>query len=78
MTGADGGHDEAAFATLVRFESLDAEGDEFGLERMMQSVQASAGEGAPAIVNRLTDDVQNFIGTQARHDDITLIAIRKT
>ena len=36
-------------------EALDAVGDEFGLERMMQSVQRQRGEGAPAIVNRLTD-----------------------
>ena len=59
-------------------EALDAEGDEFGMERMMQSLQASAGNGAPAIVNRLTDDVRDFIGVQPQHDDITLIAVRKT
>ncbi len=59
-------------------EALDAQGDEFGMERMMQSVQASADQGAPAIVNRLTNDVRDFIGLQPQHDDITLIAIRKT
>ena len=59
-------------------EALDAQGDEFGPERMMQSVQASAEKGAPAIVNRLTADVREFIGSQPQHDDITLIAIRKT
>jgi sigma-B regulation protein RsbU (phosphoserine phosphatase) len=59
-------------------EALDAQGDEFGPERMIQSVQASAENGAPAIVNRLTADVREFIGSQPQHDDITLIAIRKT
>ncbi len=59
-------------------EALDAAGDEFGLERMTQSVQASAGEGAHAIINRLTEDVRNFVGSQPQNDDITLIAVRKT
>jgi sigma-B regulation protein RsbU (phosphoserine phosphatase) len=58
-------------------EALDAEGDEFGLERMIQSVQKGAVEGAPAIINRLIEEVRSFIGSQPQHDDITLIAIRK-
>jgi sigma-B regulation protein RsbU (phosphoserine phosphatase) len=59
-------------------EALDAEGDEFGLERTIQAVQASAAEGASAIIKRVTDDVRNFVGGQPQSDDITLIAIRKT
>ena len=59
-------------------EAIDTEGDEFGVERMIQSVRASAMNGAPAIVTRLIDDVRNFVGSQPQNDDITLIAIRKT
>ena len=59
-------------------EALDAEGDEFGLERTIQSVRASAGNGAAAIINRVIDDVRNFAGSQPQNDDITLIAIHKT
>ena len=59
-------------------EALDANGDEFGLERTMHSVRASATEGAPAVINRLIDDVRKFVGSQPQNDDITLIAIRKT
>jgi sigma-B regulation protein RsbU (phosphoserine phosphatase) len=59
-------------------EALDAEGFEFGLERMIQSVRASAMKGASAIVTRVIDDVRNFAGSQPQHDDITLIAIHKT
>jgi sigma-B regulation protein RsbU (phosphoserine phosphatase) len=59
-------------------EALDSEGSEFGLERMSQSVRASATEGAPAIVKRVIEDVRNFAGSYPQHDDITLIAIRKT
>jgi len=59
-------------------EALDAEGDEFGLERSIQSVRASAGNGAAAIISRVIDDVRNFAGSQPQNDDITLIAIHKT
>ena len=59
-------------------EALDADGNEFGVERTMQSVRASAGHGAQAIIARLIDDLRNFVGSHPQNDDITLIAIRKT
>ncbi len=59
-------------------ETLNAEGDEFGLDRMMQSVRAGATNGAPAIVREIIEDVRDFTGSVPQNDDITLIAIRKT
>jgi sigma-B regulation protein RsbU (phosphoserine phosphatase) len=59
-------------------EALDSEGFEFGLERTIQSVRASAMRGSSAIVSRVIDDVRNFSGSQPQNDDITLIAIHKT
>jgi sigma-B regulation protein RsbU (phosphoserine phosphatase) len=59
-------------------EALDSDGMEFGMDRMIQSVRASAVHGANAIVTRVIEDVRNFAGSQPQHDDITLIAIRKT
>jgi sigma-B regulation protein RsbU (phosphoserine phosphatase) len=59
-------------------EALDNEGDEFGLERTTAAVRSSAKEGAQAMVNRLVDDLRNFVGSTPQNDDITLIAIRKT
>jgi phosphoserine phosphatase RsbU/P len=59
-------------------EALDSGGDEFGIERTMESVRTSAKSGAQAIVTRLIDDLRNFVGSQPQNDDITLIAIRKT
>jgi sigma-B regulation protein RsbU (phosphoserine phosphatase) len=58
-------------------EAQDRNGDEFGLEAMIRSVQASASEGAAGIVQRVTSDVKAFIGDQPPHDDITLITILK-
>jgi sigma-B regulation protein RsbU (phosphoserine phosphatase) len=59
-------------------EALDAEGFEFGIDRMIQSVRASARHGASAIITRLIDDVRNFVGAHPQNDDITSITIRKT
>ncbi len=59
-------------------EALDANGDEFGPERMIRSLQASASEGAQGVINRLTADVRDFVGGHPQHDDITLIVVRKT
>jgi sigma-B regulation protein RsbU (phosphoserine phosphatase) len=59
-------------------ETLNAEGDEFGVDRMMQSVRASVTNGAQAIVKKIIEDVRDFTGSIPQNDDITVIAIRKT
>ncbi|MBV9009007.1 MAG: SpoIIE family protein phosphatase [Verrucomicrobia bacterium] len=59
-------------------EALDADGCEFGFERMTQAVRASASRGASAILTRLIEELRNFVGAHPQNDDITLIAIRKT
>jgi sigma-B regulation protein RsbU (phosphoserine phosphatase) len=59
-------------------ETLNSEGDEFGVDRMMQSVRVSANDGAQAIVKRIIEDVREFTGSIPQNDDMTLIAIRKT
>src|SRR5881392_1787104 len=59
-------------------ETLNSEDDEYGVDRMMQSVRASANDGAQAIVKRIIEDVREFTGSVPQHDDITVIAIRKT
>jgi phosphoserine phosphatase RsbU/P len=58
-------------------EALDAEGEEFGAERFVRSLKASATGSADHVIRQLTDDLKNFVGTYPQHDDITLIAIRK-
>src|SRR6202140_2166936 len=59
-------------------EALDVNGDEFGFDRMIQCVHASAPEGAPALIARIIEELRRFVGAQPQNDDITLIAIRKT
>jgi sigma-B regulation protein RsbU (phosphoserine phosphatase) len=59
-------------------ETLNSEGDEYGVDRMMESVRASANDGAEAIVKRIIEDVREFTGSVPQNDDITVLAIRKT
>ena len=59
-------------------ETLNAEGDEFGVDRVIQAVRARANDGAQAIVKKIIQDVRDFSGSLPQNDDITLIAIRKT
>src|SRR5881409_376308 len=59
-------------------EALNTEGDEFGVDRLMQSVRSSAKDGAQAIVKKIIQDVRDFSGPEPQNDDMTLIAIRKT
>jgi sigma-B regulation protein RsbU (phosphoserine phosphatase) len=59
-------------------EALDNDGSEFGVERLIGSIRASAAKGAQAVVTRVIEDVRDFAGSTPQNDDITLIAIRKT
>ena len=59
-------------------EALDQEGREYGLPRLVQSLQASAPHGAASVVKYVAEDVKSFVGNFPQHDDITLLAIAKT
>lgn len=58
-------------------EALNSDGEEFGMEKLIQSILASASDGAAGVITRLTDDLRDFVGAHPQHDDITLIVIRK-
>jgi sigma-B regulation protein RsbU (phosphoserine phosphatase) len=58
-------------------EALDAEGDEFGAERLVSGLRAASSGNAAFVIRQITDDLKTFVGGHPQHDDITLIAIRK-
>ena len=58
-------------------EALNASGDEFGVQRLSDELLANAGDGAAAMLHRLSRSVIAFAGNESQHDDITLIALRK-
>lgn len=58
-------------------EALNAEGEEFGMERVTRLILESARQGAAPLLDRLTAELKSFVGAAPQHDDITLIVIRK-
>ena len=58
-------------------ESLNHQGLEYGVERLIEALQSAAPQGAAQVVNYVAEEVRNFTGTDLKHDDITLIAISK-
>ncbi|HEY0793864.1 MAG TPA: GAF domain-containing SpoIIE family protein phosphatase [Chthoniobacterales bacterium] len=69
--------DSFVFYTDGVTEALDVNGVEFGVKKLMDVVQASAAAGASAVVERVTTEVKEFVGSFPQNDDITLIALRK-
>ena len=58
-------------------EAVDAEEEEFGMERMSDVFSSAAPLGAEAIVSRMQDELRQFTGDGVQMDDITLVAIEK-
>jgi sigma-B regulation protein RsbU (phosphoserine phosphatase) len=59
-------------------EALDAQGHEFGIQRLVAELRQHPAEAAGVTLDRLSRSVRSFVGGQPQHDDITLIALRKT
>jgi sigma-B regulation protein RsbU (phosphoserine phosphatase) len=59
-------------------EALDADGEEFGLDRLSQILRVAVGENPQELVQRISDEVTGFSGAGPQHDDITMVAIRRT
>lgn len=58
-------------------ECENAEGDEFGIERLSRLVEEHHAKTSQDLVNRILEEVRRFSGGAAQSDDITLIAIEK-
>jgi sigma-B regulation protein RsbU (phosphoserine phosphatase) len=58
-------------------EAMNHEGLEYGIERLIEALCASAPHGAAGVVRHVAEDVKNLTGDDFKHDDFTLIAISK-
>jgi sigma-B regulation protein RsbU (phosphoserine phosphatase) len=58
-------------------ETLNPDGDEFGVDALRQSLETSAADGAGAVVSQISRDIRAFMGDTPQNDDITLIAVEK-
>jgi sigma-B regulation protein RsbU (phosphoserine phosphatase) len=58
-------------------EAMNAEGDEFGMERLTETFRGAAPGGAQAVLDAFQKAVKDFAGDQPQNDDITLIVVQK-
>jgi sigma-B regulation protein RsbU (phosphoserine phosphatase) len=57
-------------------EALNAEGEEFGEERLKELLRESHDCGAEEILARISSRVRDWIGAAEQHDDITIVAMK--
>ena len=70
--------DVYVFCTDGVFETTDAQGREFGVERLSQVVLQSRKRSARAIVEEVFAAVSDFRGDRPQRDDMTVVALRVT
>jgi serine phosphatase RsbU (regulator of sigma subunit) len=58
-------------------EAMDADGQQFGAERLRQVLAASPGGSAPATLAAVEDALRAFTGDTAQSDDIALFVVRR-
>ncbi len=59
-------------------EALNAEGEEFGIDRLQHVFGQHAHAGAQHVLDELFLAVEAFVGNQPQSDDITLVVLEKT
>ncbi len=57
-------------------EAINTKTEEFGVPRLIQTIQDSVSLPSQEIVNTIVSRVSDFCGTQPQHDDITLLVIK--
>lgn len=57
-------------------EAMNAEGEEWGVERFFETVQTSAAEGSHSVLNNVQQRLLRFVGDVPQYDDMTLLALR--
>jgi sigma-B regulation protein RsbU (phosphoserine phosphatase) len=58
-------------------EAMNADGLEYGIDRLAEALKASASRGAAEVLRHVAADVRVFTGHDLNKDDFTLIAISK-
>lgn len=57
-------------------EALNANGEEFGEERLKALLRESHGGGAEEILARISGQVRDWMGNAEQHDDVTIVVIK--
>jgi sigma-B regulation protein RsbU (phosphoserine phosphatase) len=56
-------------------EALNAEGEEFGEERLKELLRGAVGVAAEETSSRLANSVREWIGGAEQHDDLTFVVV---
>lgn len=69
--------DELIFFTDGATEATNADGDDFGKDRLLKSIFRNADRPLTTQVNCIVSDILTFIGNEPQKDDITIIILKK-
>jgi len=58
-------------------ETLDRNGEEFGVQRLSDVLKESYAKGADAVIEKILETLKKFSDNNQQNDDITLIAVEK-
>jgi putative ABC transport system permease protein len=56
-------------------DALNAQGEEFGEERLRELLSGTAGDSAPAIASQLGERVREWMGGAEQYDDLTFVVV---
>ena len=69
--------DELIFFTDGATEATNADGEDFGKDRLLKSIFRNADRPLTTQVNCIVSDILTFIGDKPQNDDITIIILKK-
>ncbi len=57
-------------------EAMNSAGEEFGLDRLKQTVRANGCPDGEALVKKVESTLRSFVGSAPQHDDMTMVLVR--
>ena len=57
-------------------EAMNLNDEEWGMDRFMDTIRVSAGEGANSVLNNVRERLVRFVGNRPQYDDMTLVSLR--
>lgn len=57
-------------------EAMNAQSEEWGVERLLKTAQQAGPYGANAVLNQVRENLDHFVGSFEQYDDMTLLALR--
>lgn len=57
-------------------EAMNSAGEEFGLDRLKQTVRSNGCPDGEALVKKVESTVRSFVGSAPQHDDMTMVLVR--